>query len=203
MKKQLKHVALLAIATLVGTATYAQTTNTMPQRPSSTGSVPSTPMSESVNMPSSSGMSSKALGTDLAGSLASAADFSTLQTALQASGLDQNAKEPGPYTVFAPSNAAFAKLPAGVLQSLTQPANKAKLQRLLAYHVVSGNVMASDLKDGQKIKTVAGGTLTVRKQGSSVMLTDGSGGSAMVTTADIQATNGTVHAIDTVLMPAN
>lgn len=201
MKNQLKHIALLAVATLVSAGVYAQNTNTMPQRPSSTGTMPSTPMSESVNMPTSTGTGSKATGTDLAGSLASAGDFSTLQTALQAAGLDQNAKEPGPYTVFAPSNAAFDKLPAGALQGLTQPANKQKLQQLLAYHVVPGNVMSSDLKDGQKIKTVAGGTLTVRKQGNAVMLVDGKGGSAMVTTADIQATNGTVHAIDAVLMP--
>lgn len=199
MKNQLKHAVLLVAALLAGSTAYAQT-NTM-NRPSSTGTVPSTPMSESANMPTQSGIGSKATGTDLAGSLASAADFSTLLQAMSAAGLVEKASEPGPFTVFAPSNGAFSKLPAGALQSLTQPANKAKLQGLLAYHVVPGNVMAADLKDGQTIKTVGGGTLTVRKKGNAVMLVDGKGGSAMVTTADIQATNGTVHAIDAVLMP--
>jgi uncharacterized surface protein with fasciclin (FAS1) repeats len=155
--------------------------------------------SSSVTRPS--GATTKQTGKSLADNLAGATDFSTLQTALVASGLADQAKGPGPYTVFAPSNAAFDKLPAGALQSLTQPANKGKLAGVLAYHVVSGNIMAADLKDGQTIKTVGGGTLTVRKQGSAVMLTDGKGGSATVTTADIQATNGTVHAIDSVLMP--
>lgn len=204
MKTQLKHAALLAVALLAGSTAYAQT-NTM-NRPSSTGTVPSTPMSESANMPTQAGVGSKSTGTDLAGSLASASDFSTLQQAVVAAGFAENAKSPGPYTVFAPSNAAFGKLPSGTLQSLTQPgrgtaANKAKLQQLVGYHVVSGNVLSSDLKDGQTIKTLSGGTLTVRKRGNAVMLTDAKGGSAMVTTADIQATNGTVHAIDAVLMP--
>ena len=199
MKNQLKSMALLAITLLAGTTAYAQT-NTM-NRPSSTGTVPTTPMSESANLPTQAGVGSKSTGTDLAGSLASASDFSTLQQALTAAGFAENASSPGPYTVFAPSNAAFSKLPSGTLQSLTQPANKAKLQQLIGYHVVSGNVMSSDLKDGQTIKTLAGGTLTVRKQGNAVMLTDAKGGSAMVTTADIQTTNGTVHAIDSVLMP--
>ncbi|MBO0934017.1 fasciclin domain-containing protein [Fibrella aquatilis] len=198
MKKLLNIVALSAITLVAGSA-LAQT-NTM-NRPTPVGSTPSTTMSDSANRPTQSGMSSKSTGTDLAGSLASATDFSTLQTALQAAGLSSNAKEAGPFTVFAPSNAAFDKLPAGTVQTLTQPANKAKLANILAYHVVSGNVMAADLKDGQKIKTVSGGTLTVRKQGSAVMLVDAKGGSATVTTADIQATNGTVHAIDSVLMP--
>lgn len=202
MKKHLKLIALSAITFVAGT-TYAQTnpnTNTM-NRPTPVGTSPSTPMSESVNRPTQSGMSSKATGTDLAGSLASATDFSTLQTAMVAAGLAGKAKEAGPFTVFAPSNAAFDKLPAGTVETLVKPENKAMLQGVLAYHVVSGNVMAADLKDGQKIKTVSGGTLTVRKQGSAVMLVDAKGGSATVTTADIQATNGTVHAIDSVLMP--
>ena len=198
MKKSLTIFALSALTFLAGSV-CAQTTT--PNTPTPVGSAPSMPMSGSANMATKTGMSSKATGTDLAGSLASATDFSTLQTALVAAGLADKAKEAGPFTVFAPSNAAFSKLPAGTLQTLTQPASKAMLQGILAYHVVSGNVMAADLKDGQTIKTVSGGTLTVRKKGNAVMLVDAKGGSAMVTTADIQATNGTVHAIDSVLMP--
>lgn len=199
MNKHLKPLLLAALLLATGSA-FAQTNPTM-QRPSPTGTMPATTATDPVNRPTQSGVGSKSTNKDLAGSLAGASDFSTLQTALVASGLADKAKGAGPFTVFAPSNDAFAKLPAGTLQTLTQPANKAKLAGILAYHVVSGNVMAADLKDGQTIKTVGGGTLTVRKQGNAVMLTDAKGGSAMVTTADIQAINGTVHAIDSVLMP--
>ena len=146
-------------------------------------------------------MASKKKGKDLVESLAGARDFSTLQAAMVAAGLVDAAKGAGPYTVFAPSNAAFNKLPAGTVETLVKPENKGTLTGILAYHVVAGNVMAADLKDGQVVKTVGGGTLTVRKRGASVMLVDAKGGSATVTAADIKATNGTVHAIDTVLMP--
>ncbi|MBO0948643.1 fasciclin domain-containing protein [Fibrella forsythiae] len=197
MKTQLNQTLLVALLA-VGSTAYAQVDTSA--RPASAGTTPTVMGSSSVTRPTGGG-ESKATDKNLADNLAGASDFSTLQTALVASGLADQAKGPGPYTVFAPSNAAFSKLPAGALQSLTQAANKNKLAGILAYHVVSGNVMASDLKDGQKLKTVGGGTLTVRKEGKAVMLTDAKGGSAMVTTADIQATNGTVHAIDSVLMP--
>ena len=183
MKNLLNIVALSAFTLLAGSA-CAQTGTMNRAKPSK----------------SMSG-SAKSTGADLAGSLISAADFSTLKTAMVAAGLVDKAKEAGPFTVFAPSNAAFDKLPAGTVETLVKPENKATLQGILAYHVVAGNVMAADLKDGQKIKTVGGGTLTVSKKGGSVMLMDAKGGSATVTTADIQATNGTVHAIDSVLMP--
>ncbi len=196
MTIQLKQTLLLALLA-VGGGAYAQTNNT--ERPASPGTTPTTMGSSSTNRPTQA--TSKATDKSLAENLAGASDFSTLQTALVASGLADQAKGAGPYTVFAPSNAAFDKLPSGTLETLTQPANKKMLAGILSYHVVQGNVMAADLKDGQKIKTVGGGTLTVRKQGDAVMLTDAKGGSAMVTTADIQATNGTVHAIDSVLMP--
>ncbi len=185
MKKKLKSVLLLAFLAMAG-GTYAQT-DTIKASSASSGKM--------------AGGSAKSTGKDLAGSLAGAPDFSNLQTALLASGLADKAKDQGPYTVFAPSNDAFDKLPAGAMESLMQPANKAKLAGLLANHVVQGSFMAADLKDGQTLKTVGGGTLTVRKQGNSVVLTNAKGGSATVTTADIQATNGTVHAVDNVLMP--
>lgn len=196
MKTQLSQTLLLALLA-VGGGAYAQTNAN--ERPASPGTMPTTMGSSSTNRPTEA--TSKATDKSLAENLAGASDFSTLQAALVASGLADRAKGAGPYTVFAPSNAAFDKLPAGTLDKLTQPANKNTLAGILAYHVVQGNVMAADLKDGQTLKTVGGGTLTVRKQGNNVMLTDAKGGSAMVTTADIQATNGTVHAIDSVLMP--
>jgi uncharacterized surface protein with fasciclin (FAS1) repeats len=141
-------------------------------------------------------------GKDLAASAALSPDHTTLVKALGAAGLADKAKGAGPYTVFAPDNVAFDKLPTGTLTTLLQPANKKKLANLLSYHVVSGNVMAADLKDGQVVKTVQGESLTVGVQGGTVTLTDAKGGKATVTKADIKTTNGVVHSIDTVLMPA-
>ena len=139
---------------------------------------------------------------DLAGSAALSSEHTTLLKALQAAGLADQAKKAGPFTVFAPDNAAFDKLPAGTVDNLLKPANKKQLSKILTYHVVPGNVMAADLKDGQTIKTVQGESLTVSIAGGAVTITDAKGGTATVTTPDIKATNGTVHSIDAVLMPA-
>lgn len=145
---------------------------------------------------------SPAATQDLAASAALSSEHTTLLKALQASGLADKANAAGPYTVFAPDNAAFDKLPAGTVDNLLKPANKKQLSKILTYHVVPGNVMAADLKDGQKIKTVQGESLTVSIAGGTVTIRDAKGGTATVTTPDIKASNGTVHSIDTVLMPA-
>lgn len=144
----------------------------------------------------------QATNKDLAGSAAISPDHTTLLKALQAAGLADQAKGKGPYTVFAPTNAAFDKLPAGTLDKLLMPANKKMLSGILTYHVVAGSYKAAALKDGQKLKTVEGEMLTVKKQGDSVMIVDAKGGSATVQKADIIATNGVVHSIDAVLMPS-
>ncbi len=144
----------------------------------------------------------QATNKDLAGSAALSPDHTTLLKALQAAGLADKAKGKGPYTVFAPTNAAFDKLPAGTLDNLLLPANKKTLSNILTYHVVPGSYKAAALTDGQKLKTVEGETLTVKKQGDTVTITDAKGGSATVEKADIVATNGVVHSIDAVLMPA-
>ncbi|GAB3232842.1 fasciclin domain-containing protein [Hymenobacter seoulensis] len=141
-------------------------------------------------------------GKDLAASAGLSSNHTTLLKALQAAGLADQAKGAAPYTVFAPDNAAFAKLPAGTLTTLLKPANKKQLAGLLSYHVVAGNVMAADLTDGQVIKTVQGESLTVSLAGGTVKIKDAKGGTATVTQPDIKATNGVVHSIDTVLMPA-
>ena len=148
-----------------------------------------------------SSMTDKSTGKDLAASAGLSADHSTLLAALKEAGLADRATGAGPYTVFAPTNAAFDKLPAGTVDMLLKPESKGKLTSILTTHVVSGSVMSSDLKDGQKIKTVNGETLTVMMQGGKVMIKDAKGGMATVTMADIKATNGVVHSIDTVLMP--
>lgn len=140
-------------------------------------------------------------GKDLAGSAGLSENHTTLLAALKAAGLADQATKTGPFTVFAPDNAAFDALPAGTVDMLLKPENKKTLSGILLYHVVQGSVMAADLKDGQKIKTVNGATLTVRMKDGKVMLEDTKGGMATVTTADIKATNGVVHSIDAVLMP--
>jgi uncharacterized surface protein with fasciclin (FAS1) repeats len=123
-------------------------------------------------------------------------DLSTLVTAVQAAGLVETLSGEGPFTVFAPTNDAFAALPEGTLDSLLLPENKQQLTDILTYHVVEGKVMSSDLSDGQVIKTVNGGELTVSIVDDVVKI-----GNATVTTVDVEGSNGVVHIIDTVLLP--
>ncbi|MCA9344817.1 fasciclin domain-containing protein [Candidatus Saccharibacteria bacterium] len=127
-------------------------------------------------------------------------DLSTLVTAVTAADLADTLSGEGPYTVFAPTNAAFAKL-GDTVDTLLKPENKDQLAGILTYHVVAGNVMASDLSDGQKIKTVNGEELTVKIANGNVYIVDAKGGEALVTTADVKADNGVVHIVDAVLLP--
>jgi uncharacterized surface protein with fasciclin (FAS1) repeats len=132
----------------------------------------------------------------------------TLIAAVKAAGLVDTLNSPGPFTVFAPTDDAFAKLPAGTVETLVKPENKATLVKILTYHVVPGKVSAKELekmikKGGGKatLKTVQGEDLTASMSGSKIMLTDAKGGTATVTTADVFQSNGVIHVIDTVLMP--
>ncbi len=127
--------------------------------------------------------------------------FSTLVTAVKAAGLVETLSGEGPFTVFAPTNDAFAKLPAGTLDSLLKPENVEQLKSILTYHVVASKAMSSDLSDGQTITTVQGGTLTVKINGSDVTLTDAKGNVSKVVKTDIPASNGVIHVIDTVVLP--
>lgn len=136
-------------------------------------------------------------------------DFSTLVTAVTAAGLGETLSGAGPFTVFAPANAAFAKLPAGTVETLTTTETET-LAGILTYHVVAGEVKAADLlaaiegagEAGYTITTVNGATLTATLVDGNVQLTDAAGGTAMVTMTDVEADNGVIHVIDTVLMPA-
>ena len=135
-------------------------------------------------------------------------DHTTLVAAVQAAGLAETLSGPGPFTVFAPTNAAFAKLPSGTVDTLLKPENKAKLTAVLTYHVVAGRLAAqelmSDIKDGDgkaTLKTVEGEPLTVTAKGGHVYLTDAKGGMAEVTTANVFQSNGVVHVINAVLLP--
>ncbi len=135
-------------------------------------------------------------------------DHTTLVAAVKAAGLVETLEGPGPYTVFAPTNEAFAKLPAGTVDTLLKPENKATLTKILTYHVVTGKVSSKDLmkmiKDGggkAEIKTVEGGTLTASMHGGKIVLTDEKGGISTVTIANVYQSNGIIHVVDTVLMP--
>jgi uncharacterized surface protein with fasciclin (FAS1) repeats len=127
-------------------------------------------------------------------------DFSTLVTAVGAAGLVETLQGAGPYTVFAPTNAAFAALPAGVVDKLVAPANKDALTSVLTYHVVSGEVPSSAIQPGP-VNTVQGSPITLAVNGTSVTVTDSTGTPANVTTADVEASNGVIHVIDKVLLP--
>lgn len=195
MTKQTRFGWALSIALLAGTqvTALAQDQNTTAQATS--GSTTSTP--ESTMKPG------VVTGKDLTISAAKSASHTMLFRALRVSGLTDQASGKGPYTVFAPTNDAFDKLPAGTFDELMKPAAKSKLVKVLAYHVVKGKLKAADLQDGQKLKTLTGGTLTVNKEGETVTIVDGAGNSAIVNQADIEATNGVVHSVDTVLMPVS
>jgi uncharacterized surface protein with fasciclin (FAS1) repeats len=133
---------------------------------------------------------------DIVDTAVAAGQFKTLAAALKAAGLVDTLKGAGPFTVFAPTDEAFAKLPKGTLEELLKPENKAKLTAILTYHVVPGKVMAADVVKVKEAKTVQGGAVTVNAMGGKVMI-DG----ANVVKTDIAASNGVIHVIDTVLMP--
>ena len=133
---------------------------------------------------------------DIVDTAVAAGSFKTLAAALQAADLVATLKGAGPFTVFAPTDAAFAKLPAATLADLLKPENKAKLQRILTYHVVAGRVMAADVVKVKTARAVSGDTITVMVKGGTVMVD-----SATVTATDIAASNGVIHVIDTVILP--
>ena len=139
---------------------------------------------------------------------ANSSDHTTLVAAVKAAGLVETLQGPGPFTVFAPTNEAFDKLPDGTVETLLEPENKATLTGILTYHVVSGKMAAADVAaaikkgDGEaKLKTVEGGTLTAKMDGAKVVIVDEKGGMSTVTIADVMQSNGVIHVVDTVSMP--
>ena len=135
-------------------------------------------------------------------------NFTTLVAAVKAADLVETLSGNGPFTVFAPTNAAFDKLPAGTVETLLEAENKSKLSGILTYHVVSGKYEAAAVIDAIKknngkftVDTVNGGAITLSLEGDKVMLTDANGGKATVVIADVAASNGVIHAIDSVVMP--
>jgi len=137
-----------------------------------------------------------AQAADIVDTAASAGQFETLVAAVQAAGLVETLKGEGPFTVFAPTDEAFAKLPEGTVENLLKPENKDQLVEILTYHVVPGELTASQLSDGQQLKTVQGDSLEVKIDGEEVTING-----ATVVTPDVEASNGVVHVIDEVLTP--
>ena len=135
-------------------------------------------------------------GQDIVDTAVAAGSFKTLAKALQAADLVETLKGKGPYTVFAPTDEAFAKLPAATLQDLLKPENKSKLQRILTYHVVAGRVSSSDVAKMRSAKAVSGDTIDISANGGTVTVDD-----ATVVKADIAASNGVIHVIDSVILP--
>jgi uncharacterized surface protein with fasciclin (FAS1) repeats len=133
---------------------------------------------------------------DIVDTAVSAGDFNTLVTAVKAADLVETLKGEGPFTVFAPTDEAFAKLPAGTVEDLLKPENKDKLVSILTYHIVSGKVMASDVVKLSHAKTVNGQSLTIKTSGGSVMVDN-----AQVVKTDIGCSNGVIHVIDAVVLP--
>lgn len=171
-----------------------------------TGMTPSSQMSEprSVMVGGAAMFADK----DIIDNAVNSKDHTTLVAAVKAAGLVDTLKSPGPFTVFAPVNAAFAALPAGTVDTLLKPENKPTLTKVLTYHVVPGRLSAADL--GRQIaagggramlKTASGGTLVASMSGSSVLITDDGGASARVTIADVNQSNGVIHVVDKVLLP--
>jgi uncharacterized surface protein with fasciclin (FAS1) repeats len=135
-------------------------------------------------------------------------DHTTLVAAVKAAGLVETLQGPGPFTVFAPTNEAFAALPAGTVETLVKPENKETLTKILTYHVVAGKMTSADLMKAIKagngmatLKTVSGGTLTAMAKGKTIELKDEKGGISTVTIADVIQSNGVIHVVNKVLMP--
>jgi uncharacterized surface protein with fasciclin (FAS1) repeats len=145
---------------------------------------------------------------DIVSNAVNSADHTTLVAAVKAAGLVETLQSPGPFTVFAPTNEAFAKLPAGTVETLLKPENKETLTKVLTYHVVAGKMSSKDLWKAIKagsgtatLKTVSGGWLKASVSGKEIVLTDEKGGMSKVTIADVNQSNGVIHVVDSVLLP--
>jgi uncharacterized surface protein with fasciclin (FAS1) repeats len=199
MRKEISALLSLFLFALVATsctdnatssATDKDTSNSMAKN---TMSAPAAPMQETGVMVGGANM---VPSKNIVENAANSGDHTTLVTAVKAAGLAETLSGTGPFTVFAPTNEAFAKLPAGTVDKLLKPEMKNDLGKVLTYHVVAGALKAADLVDGQKLKTVEGHELTVHVKDGKVMIDN-----ANVTIADVISSNGVTHVIDAVLMP--
>ncbi len=191
MKRTIAAAGIASLALFLSACSTATTpTSSAPMTPAATTPAATTPaMSDSK---------------DIVDTAVAAGEFTTLAAAVTAAGLVDTLKGPGPFTVFAPTDDAFDKLPEGTVEELLKDPT-GDLAEILKYHVVAGEVMAADVVklDGQKVKTVQGAELTVEVDGDTVSLTDVAGNSVNVVTTDVDASNGVIHVIDGVLLPTS
>lgn len=194
MRRHALPIALAGITLAVTTAACGSSTTT-----STPASPAASPTTAETSAPATT---TDAMTKDIVDTAVAAGDFTTLATALKAAGLVETLKGAGPFTVFAPPDSAFAKLPADTVPTLLKDP-KGELTKILTYHVVPGKVMAADVAGlaGKKVKTVQGGEFTVNVAGGAVSLTDGTGKKVNVAKTDIEASNGVIHVLDGVLMP--
>lgn len=198
MKKNFFSIALVAASALTMAACNGTETKTETTSDTTAMEQPKMPAKEEGVMVGGANMvKSKNIVENAAGS----ADHTTLVAAVKAADLAGTLSGPGPFTVFAPTNAAFDKLPKGTVENLLKPEMKANLAKILTYHVVAGALMAADLKDGQKLKTVQGQELSVWMKDGKWMVKDAKGNTANITIADVVSSNGVTYVIDGVLMP--
>ncbi len=196
-----KSVAAAAAIAIIGTAGFAHAADTLTKSTTSVETTTHTVMVGGAEMYPTKNIVENASASK---------DHTTLVAAVKAAGLVETLSGPGPFTVFAPTDAAFAKLPTGTVDTLLKPENKAKLAGILKYHVVAGKMTAKDIATAiadssskkATLKSVEGETLTASLEGDKVVLTDAKGGKSVVTQADVMQSNGVVHVVDTVLMPA-
>jgi uncharacterized surface protein with fasciclin (FAS1) repeats len=197
-------IAAACAATLLAACAGTMESRSGMQSPSETGSGMSTV--ETTKMVGGAPMYPT---KDIIDNAVNSKDHTTLVAAIKAAGLVDTLKGPGPFTVFAPTNAAFAQLPAGTVDTLLKPENKPTLAKVLTYHVVPGRVdaraLAQQIQAGggkAMLKTASGGMLTATMSGGKVLITDDKGGSATVTIADVYQSNGVIHVVDKVLLPS-
>jgi len=200
-------IAIVAVVAVVGIGWWAMMGNksmmadskqtTMQSSPSTMQSSPMAMASDGMNKGVMVGGAMMTPDKDIVDNAMNSKDHTTVVAAVKAAGLVDTLKGDGPFTVFAPTNAAFEKLPAGTVETLLKPENKTKLTGVLTYHVVPGAYRAADLKDGMTLKTVNGQMLTFSMKDGKWWINQ----SAMVTIADVISSNGVTHVIDTVLLP--
>lgn len=198
MKRSIAVVGALGLTLFMGACSTEN--NTAGSTPAPATSAPMQTMTDTPS-PTASPTASAA-EKDIVDTAVDAGNFTTLAAALQAAGLVETLKGPGPFTVFAPTDEAFANLPEGTVEQLLQEP-QGRLAEILKYHVVSGEVPASEVVelDGEKVETVQGAELTVEVEGDNVVLVDADGNRVNVVTTDVQASNGVIHVLDGVLMP--
>lgn len=192
-------IIAIVLVIVIGAGVYAMTKSNSNKMDSQT-SMTQTEGGESMENTTEGVMVGGALMTpnlDIVDNAVNASNVTTVVAAVRAAGLVETLKSAGPFTVFAPTNAAFEKLPAGTVDTLLKPENKEKLSGILTYHVVAGKYTAADLTDGLKLKTVNGAELSFSMKEGKLWINE----SAQVETADVISSNGVTHVIDTVLMP--